>query len=383
MRVLYLPDKYDNYGAAISFRSMVLELKKIGIEPIIVAHQKGETYEFARNNGIQCHLIDFPSFLLSESDNKMKQTIKIIVIPVLRKFHKVRIYHSLKLIEREIDLSTIDLIHTNVNRNDIGAVIANKYKIPHIWHIREFGDLDYGCISLRNNYIDFMNKNTTAFVAISDAIKEHWIAKGLSRDKVFKIYNGVDCIKPGKKDNAKIRIIFAGLISKTKGQEQLIKAISLLGSEIIDNIEVDFFGSGEELYIDYLKKEVLKLNLIGTIRFHEYKKTLSSIIGQYDIGVVCSKAEAFGRVTAEYMMAGLCVVASNCGANSELISDGETGYLYEHNDIKQLSLILQNLINERSVIALVGSKAREKAISEFTVERNAKNIYLLYKNIIR
>ena len=37
------------------------------------------------------------------------------------------------------------------------------------------------------------------------------------------------------------------------------------------------------------------------------------------------KRQGFGRVTVEYMCAGLAVIASDCGANPELIQHDVTG----------------------------------------------------------
>ena len=54
------------------------------------------------------------------------------------------------------------------------------------------------------------------------------------------------------------------------------------------------------------------------------------------IAVVASKSEAFGRVTIEAMLGGLVVVATDAGANSELIDNGKTGYLYPSGDYHKL-----------------------------------------------
>ena len=40
-------------------------------------------------------------------------------------------------------MSKIDIIHTNVNRDDFGILLSQKYHKPHIQHIREFQDQDY------------------------------------------------------------------------------------------------------------------------------------------------------------------------------------------------------------------------------------------------
>ena len=39
-------------------------------------------------------------------------------------------------IEKSIDFSTVDIIHSNLKIIDIVTILAKKYNIPHIWHIR-------------------------------------------------------------------------------------------------------------------------------------------------------------------------------------------------------------------------------------------------------
>ena len=50
-----------------------------------------------------------------------------------------------------------------------------------------------------------------------------------------------------------------------------------------------------------------------------------------------SKNEAFGRVTVEYMLQNLAVIASDAGANSEIIENGVSGLLYRLGDVDDLA----------------------------------------------
>ncbi|UKI53754.1 MAG: glycosyltransferase [Treponema sp.] len=48
-------------------------------------------------------------------------------------------------------------------------------------------------------------------------------------------------------------------------------------------------------------------------------------------------AESLGLVSIEAMMAGVPVVGSNCAAIPEYVKDGETGFLFETNNVDDLS----------------------------------------------
>ncbi|MEC5270232.1 hypothetical protein P9G49_14555 [Heyndrickxia coagulans] len=156
-----------------------------------------------------------------------------------------------------VDFNNVDLIYTNVNRIDLGAILSKKFQLPHVWHIREFGDLDYDLISLKKDYIKYMNENTNVFLSISNAVKEAWIRKGINKQKIKMIYDGIDMnnIPPKiyKKSNF-VNIIFAGSISETKQQIQLINALKQFPTDLRNSIHVDFFGTGTNKYLSYLKR---------------------------------------------------------------------------------------------------------------------------------
>ena len=87
-----------------------------------------------------------------------------------------------------------------------------------------------------------------------------------------------------------------------------------------------------------------QINFLGSINdVHER-------LGNYQIGLMCSRAEGFGRVTAEYMHAQLGVIASDSGANPELIQDGVNGLLFKSGDAKSLSECILRLYNNREFL---------------------------------
>ena len=63
------------------------------------------------------------------------------------------------------------------------------------------------------------------------------------------------------------------------------------------------------------------------------------------IAVVASKSEAFGRVTIEAMSSSLLVVASDTGANTELISDKKNGLIYSHRSMSSFHEVLSYILS--------------------------------------
>ena len=390
MKIVYIPDVGETYGAATSFKELVLTMRsEYNIIPIVLTSKKGKMYEEFKKNNIEVYAIGHKAFFVSKGSTILRKVVKTLLFPYYYIDYKISNYFAIKKAENKIDFSQIDMIHTNVNRNDIGAILARKYCKRHIWHIREFGKEDYDCYSLRRNYIKFMNENTDLFIAISNAVSQSWTSKGLDINKIKVIYNGVDTnrfksnIKShSNQKNENIKIIMSGAITPSKGQIQAIKALSLIPVEIRKIIKLDLYGTAAKEYFNYLKKYIKKLDLCENITFKGYKINIEEVMPNYDIGLVCSKSEGFGRVTIEYMLSNVCVVASNTGANPELVKDGENGLIYTLNDSEDLANKIVKLINVKGMMEEFKKKGYDYALNGFSKEKNAESIYNEYKKIL-
>ena len=386
MNILMIADGDTQYGASHSLLHMVQELKSmydINIKIIIPVHS--EMKNKLENTGCEFYGIHYVPFYQGVPDDKWKYPIKYMIRGALYWYGRIR---AVKEIEKKLNLEKIDLIHSNSSREDLGALIADKYDIPLIWHIREFGDRDYKCYSYRKNYIDYMNKSATRFIAVSDAVKEHWAKKGIRREKIVRIYNGVPRQNVLSKTqggaaqgNKTLKMVIVGSISETKGQMWAIEAVKKLFDENAQII-LDIIGDGSRSYVKKLKKKIILYGLEGLVNFRGYQKDIGNVLSQYDIGLMCSKDEGFGRVTAEYMMSGVCVIASDTGANGELIEDGISGLLYQYGDTWSLANAIKKCIDNPEFRCELGMGGFKRANQEFTAKRNAMQIYDIYRQVL-
>jgi len=385
MKVLYIQDIGDKGGATNSLKEMVLNLSlNFNVTPVIITSDRNSVNEFADKNNFENYAVNHRQLLVPASRKRLKNIIKKLLKPFLYLLHHIYNLKAMKFLEKNIDFSTIDIIHTNVNRNDLGLMICKKYNIPHVMHIREFSDLDYQCIPLSRNYIKYMNTYTDRFIAISKVISEHWQKKGIDSNKIQVVYNGVIVPTEITKDtNDKIKMIFSGQICNNKGQIQVLKALSNIKPNLLNKLQLDIFGDGDVEYINYLKKFVKSNGLEHVVNFRGFNSKLSDIISQYDIGFVCSKAEAFGRVTVEYMLSKVCVIASDTGANLEIIEDNVNGIIYHYDDIDDLSNKIINVANSKDLRTKLSMNAYIKSNERFTSTINVKNMYDMYIDLLK
>lgn len=390
MHILFIADGDSKYGAPHSMQQLIRGILEYNVDtevsvvlPIRLA-LADDMEAYYRHLGCNVYKAFYEPFYQSIPEQKWKIPVKYLIRGTQYLFGK---WTGLYCLSKRMDINTIDIIHANSSREDFGATLALKYNKPLVWHIREFGDKDYKCFSFRRNFIGLMNEAANEFIVVSDAVKEHWIKKGLDRRKTFRIYNGV-CTDVNikkeyrKTDDGKIKFLIMGSVCDTKGQYQVIKACTLMTEREKERIVIDIIGGGTESYIKKVKEMIKKYDLTSSVRLVGYQKDAWRNICSYDCGLMCSKSEGFGRVTAEYMMAGLPVIASDTGANPELIIENKNGLLYQWNNIEDLKEKIIYLLNNVNVLKQMGTAAREYAESHFSIKRNAELVYREYIKIL-
>jgi L-malate glycosyltransferase len=80
---------------------------------------------------------------------------------------------------------------------------------------------------------------------------------------------------------------------------------------------------------------------------------------------MCSQFEALGRVTVEYMKAGIPVVGANAGSTSMLLEGDKYGLLYEAGNYVQLSERIRQLVSKPELVNQLTTAARQFAEATF------------------
>lgn len=88
-----------------------------------------------------------------------------------------------------------------------------------------------------------------------------------------------------------------------------------------------------------------------------------TVLPAMDVGVLSSDSEAMSNAIMEYMAAGLPVVATAVGGNTELVVDGETGFLAPPGDVKQIGESILALLRDEQKRVALGSRGRETVMN--------------------
>ena len=374
MNILYVAHDHKLSGASRSLIEIISRLENKHNIFVLVPTDSGEFYTELKKH--RCSIIAEPYYLwVTTKTSLLKWIVKKLRWYIWSRFVNYRTARKVAKIAEEKD---IDIIHTNTIVTEMGARIHNITNIKHVWHIREFGDLDFNMYPLPSEsfYKAYLNSSADEIVFNSYAVAQHY---SYLENKKQVLYNGI-----GEKyiinDKEKIphdgiNIIIAGRVSKEKGQDQAIAACCLLLEEGIENFHLYIAGTGN---IDFKGLDVLEthLTMLGSV------SDMVSIRKKMDIELVCSKAEAFGRVTVEAMFAGLAVIGSDTGGTVEIIVDNETGLLYKHNDIKDLKEKIKSLIQNDDLRYRLGKTGREYAVNKFGIDNLINGVSELYERVL-
>lgn len=280
----------------------------------------------------------------------------------------------------------IDILHINTSYSYVGACAALRANIPFVWHIREFLEEDqHRKIWNREKGYELMRK-ADAVVAISDSIYQKYV-KLLVPERLHTIYNGIDetiFYNPDKKifQESIVKFGIVGGVVPHKGQEELIRACGILKRKGFSDFELKIVGKGKEHYIDYLKDLVEKEDIKENVIFTGPSDDIPNVLKDIDVLFVCSRNEAFGRITVEGMMAGCLVIGADTAGTTEILENGKNGYLYKCGDAEDLVIVIKKVLMDFVTADEIRYVGQKEARERYTAMANMNGVYVLYRSLI-
>lgn len=149
------------------------------------------------------------------------------------------------------------------------------------------------------------------------------------------------------KKSGPLQIVFVGNLIPRKGLHILLEALAQLP---LQNWQLAVVGNPciDANYAARIRHTIAELHLtsvklVGAIR----DEMLAGILASSHLLVVPSDYEGFGIVYLEAMSFGLPAIATTSGAASEIIADGENGFLVPPNDVALLANRIDVLCRDR------------------------------------
>lgn len=382
MRVMFVSHCSVKYGAVRSLLDLIDGLLHKGVECYVIIPAPGPIEDELKKMGVEYSVV--PVGMWVSSGNSFWKAMLQACLNTLMSLTSLAI-------AKKAWAWRADVIYTNSIVTPVGALAAKLLRKPHIWHIREFCKEDYNLsfnLGMKRT-MKLVNSLSSHVIAISEAIKDKY-AEYLPEQKIRVIYNPVafkeEFLKPATGLSTKKReefiVTILGLLHDGKGQ---IDAVRAIGELIKLNIKVRLriIGDGDKGYIKRLKEEVAKARIEAHVEFLGYLDNPTWLVNEADAILVCSRCEAFGRVTAEAMLAKKPVIGARSGATKELIQEHSNGLLYEPGNYRELAEKIQYLMDNRKVVEIMGLNGHRFAAEHFTIERYLEEIYTVLREAVK
>jgi glycosyltransferase involved in cell wall biosynthesis len=271
-----------------------------------------------------------------------------------------------------------DVIVSNTVTTMAGALAARRAQVPHVWFLHEFGAEDHGMRFTLGSPLTFglMRRLARLCIVNSDAMRERFGARLPGVDlRLARYAVSVPARAPraaaaddADVDERALRLVLVGARTASKGQLDAVRALAQLGASGLD-ARLDLIGRADEDYERELRAAVHGLGVDDRVRFVPFDPDPFARMCEADVVLMCSRAEALGRVTIEAMKAGRPVVGTASGATPELVRHGWNGYLYRPGDADDLARWLRACHTDRDGAREMGRRGQAWARDTFNLDR--------------
>lgn len=376
------PVEHNLTGGSRSFLDFIEILKEQDVEPFVVVSE---------------------SWALTEELEKMN--IPVLVSKMYRPFigtiNRVKFYRLKYQIKRMINSKAkrgaikwfrdngVQIVHINSQfAGIVGCQVAQELKIPYVYHIREYLDSDFGIQFYNQKLVDDYIKTANRIIAISQSIQSFYERK--FNRKLVLVYNGLPVYEntyEGYKVRLlddMVRLVIVGRVTDAKGQMEAVEALKILVKEYgYKNLVLHIVGyMGKDSYELKVKKFIDDNGIENHVVLHSFTNSPFEISKECDIGLTCSAAEAFGRITVEYMLASLFTIGANTGGTPEIILDRERGLLYQQGDSRELANKIKWTLEHKDDANRMIWMGQNRALDNFAITATAREIRRVYGELV-
>ena len=377
----------NQYGVGTFIRQLsagLVKKEEIAVFVLSIGIEKEKAFEIKKEKGITILYIPLTEQIRETDTRKNQERIAGSIARVVLQY---------------ISPAEINVVHMNFI---FQYFIAREFKqklnglVLFTQHVFTFDE------TFNSNYFDTEQETyhlADRIVTVTRHGKEHLARKGVNKNKIRVIFNGIDPAPFNQKYPINIKekyglpeneylILFSGRIDPVKGLDYLASAFERLLKRLPD-CRLVIAGNGNfESLIKATCRFSSRISFLGFIPFED----LALLYHAATIGVLPSREEHCSYVALEMLFCGLPVVASNLGGLKEIFIHNENAFLVNMvpapanlyktaPDVDQLAGFMYELLLNEPLRQEFSQNALARANLIFTKKTMVKNYFELIGNL--
>lgn len=378
-RILILHGSSDLYGASKILVNTVIGLIQEEYHVIVVLSSNGPLVDKLRQLGVD---------------------VAVIKLGILRrKYFSIKgmcnraavIFSSQRKLLQIVKDNDIRIIYSNTAAVLIGAIVAKRAKVKHVWHIHEIIEKPV----FFSKFIGALLVRCDVALMVSNEVKKHWENVVGGDQPNFKvIYNGLDYTPYLNADSSlreelnisseKMLIGMIGRVNNWKGQKYFLQIAALLNQRF-DNLHFimagDAYPGYEYLYdeINLLKREIGIQDVVHDLG---YRTDVHNILAGLDVFILPSTLpDPLPTVVLEAMGSAKPVVATAHGGALEMVEENKTGIFIPWDNPDIAASLIAKLITENR-LKEYGASGRQRALHSFSLSSYKRNILAALEELV-
>lgn len=320
-------------------------------------------------------------FLELESFTADNRKVEIISVPRFKWdaqlwsfYMRVAYLLNSKKLNRIVRENKIDLIHAHNIKADAGVAyyLSRHFNIPYLITSRQMGK---GKID--RHMVKFMAE-AKAMISLNYQEKN---ASDRYNKNSYVIGHGVEAIflshQKAYASSKVLKIVTMARLLDWKNIDKVLYALE----NIKEGFTYDIYGDGPEL--NRLQKILKGLSIADKVQFKGFipYDLVPRTMVEYDLFVLPSYKEWFGRVYIEAMACGLPIIGARRTGMDGYITEGEQGFLVDHTNSDDLQQAIQKFIIDEDLKVVMGKNAKAFA-QTYTWEAAIGKIDRLYRDVV-
>jgi PEP-CTERM/exosortase A-associated glycosyltransferase len=377
-------------GYAIRSANIIHFQKEMGLEPVVLT-SAAQKYIPVENN---LEIIDGTKYYRTPPHG-------LWPVPFIKQIQTVR--RMAARIEEVVRIEQPDILHAHSPClwGQAAIRVARRHRLPLAYEIRglwEDAAVDQGKTtetSMRYRLSRALEtrvvRGATVITTIADHLKDELEQRGISREKIHLVLNGVDADKflPRQPDNelasslnlnGEVRVGYVGTLYPWEGVEVMLHAVPMI---VAKNPKVKFLIVGGGRQAESIRAMIRDLNLEGQVNFvgQVHHADVARYYSIMDILVYPRRRTRNTELVTplkplEAMAMEKAVLGSDVGGIRELFTK-ETGVLFRAGDAGDFAEKCLSLVSQPERRAELGRNARSYVLNE----RNWENIVKSYSDI--